>query len=36
MAHIGFIPPDDPRYVATVEAVERDLRRGDYRLPLCP
>ncbi|HEY1795441.1 MAG TPA: glycoside hydrolase family 15 protein, partial [Stellaceae bacterium] len=30
MAHIGFISPDDPRYIATVEAIERDLRHGDY------
>jgi len=29
LADIGFLAPDDPRYVATVEAVGRDLRRGD-------
>ena len=27
---VGFINPDDPRYVGTVEAVERELRRGDH------
>jgi GH15 family glucan-1,4-alpha-glucosidase len=26
MAQLGFLPPDDPRYVATVEAVERELK----------
>jgi GH15 family glucan-1,4-alpha-glucosidase len=30
MPHIGFIQPDDPRYIATVAAVERELRHGDY------
>lgn len=29
LADIGFLPPDDPRYVATVEAIGRELRRGD-------
>ncbi len=24
----GLLPPDDPRFVGTVEAVERDLRKG--------
>jgi GH15 family glucan-1,4-alpha-glucosidase len=28
MADFGFIAPDDPRFVATVEACGRDLRRG--------
>jgi GH15 family glucan-1,4-alpha-glucosidase len=28
LADIGFIAPDDPRYVSTVEAIGRDLRRG--------
>jgi GH15 family glucan-1,4-alpha-glucosidase len=28
MPDFGFIRPDDPRYVATVEACGRDLRRG--------
>lgn len=30
LEQLGFVPADDPRYVATVDAVERDLRRGDY------
>ncbi len=30
MAEIGFLPPSDPRYVATVEAVNRDLREGNH------
>ncbi|HET6396889.1 MAG TPA: glycoside hydrolase family 15 protein [Pseudoxanthomonas sp.] len=29
LADIGFVAPDDPRYVATVEAIGRDLRHGD-------
>jgi GH15 family glucan-1,4-alpha-glucosidase len=29
LADIGFLAPDDPRYVATVEAIGRELRRGD-------
>ncbi|MBB4289849.1 GH15 family glucan-1,4-alpha-glucosidase [Rhizobium leguminosarum] len=29
---VGFIPPDDPRYVATVEAIERKLLRDDLLL----
>ncbi|WP_024889351.1 glycoside hydrolase family 15 protein [Luteimonas huabeiensis] len=29
LADIGFIPADDPRFVATVEAIGRDLKRGD-------
>ncbi len=28
LAEIGLIAPDDPRFVATVRAVERELRRG--------
>jgi len=28
LADIGFIAPEDPRYIATVEAIGRDLRRG--------
>ena len=28
MPLVGFLPPDDPRVIATVEAVERDLMRG--------
>ncbi len=29
LADIGFVAADDPRYVSTVEAIGRDLRRGD-------
>ena len=29
LADIGFLAADDPRYVATVEAIGRDLRRDD-------
>jgi pentatricopeptide repeat protein len=29
LADIGFVAPDDPRYVATVEAIGRELRHGD-------
>ena len=27
---VGFLSADDPRFVATVEAIERGLRRGDF------
>ncbi len=30
MGEIGFLPPDDPRFVATVDAVDRDLREGAH------
>ncbi|HZR36267.1 MAG TPA: glycoside hydrolase family 15 protein [Nevskia sp.] len=30
IGEVGFLPPQDPRYVATVAAVERHLRRGDF------
>lgn len=30
MNELGFLPADDPRYIATVEAIGRDLRRGDF------
>ncbi len=30
MMEVGFLPPDDPRLVATVEAVERELMKGDF------
>jgi GH15 family glucan-1,4-alpha-glucosidase len=30
MAEIGFIDASDPCYVGTVEAIDRDLRRGDH------
>jgi GH15 family glucan-1,4-alpha-glucosidase len=29
LVDIGFVAADDPRYVATVEAIGRDLRHGD-------
>ncbi|WP_149195525.1 glycoside hydrolase family 15 protein [Luteimonas suaedae] len=29
LSDIGFIDADDPRFVATVEAIGRDLKRGD-------
>jgi GH15 family glucan-1,4-alpha-glucosidase len=29
LADIGFVAADDPRYVATVDAIGRELRRGD-------
>ncbi len=32
MVEVGFLRPDDPRYVATVEAIERRLRRGNHML----
>lgn len=30
MFELGFLPPDDPRFIGTVEAVEKVLRRGDH------
>jgi GH15 family glucan-1,4-alpha-glucosidase len=27
---LGFLPASDPRFVATVRAIERELRRGDF------
>jgi GH15 family glucan-1,4-alpha-glucosidase len=30
LAELGFLRADDPRFAATVAAVERDLRRGDF------
>ena len=30
LERLGFIAADDPRYLATVEAVGRELRRGDH------
>lgn len=30
LAEFGFLDADDPRYAATVAAVEHDLKRGDY------
>ena len=32
LAEIGFVKPDDARFVATVEAIGRDLKRGDLLL----
>src|SRR5690606_22976400 len=29
LADLGFVAPGDPRFVATVEAIGRTLRRGD-------
>jgi GH15 family glucan-1,4-alpha-glucosidase len=29
-ADLNVIAPDDPRFVATVEAIGRDLKRGDF------
>ena len=33
---VGFLPPDDERVVATVEAIDRELDRGRLRAPLPP
>lgn len=30
LAEVGFLAPEDPRFAATVAAVEKDLRRGDF------
>ncbi len=30
LAEVDFLAADDPRYAATVEAVEQELRRGDF------
>ena len=32
LQHMGFVAADDPRFVGTVEAVEKRLRRGDFLL----
>lgn len=32
MVELGFIQPDDPRFLSTFAAVERELRRGEYML----
>ena len=34
LADLGFVDADDPRFIATVEAIGRDLRRGDAPVPL--
>jgi len=30
MMEVGFLPPDDPRLVGTVAAIEQELMRGDF------
>ena len=30
LAELNFTTPQDPRFVSTVEVIERDLKRGDY------
>lgn len=30
MAEIGFLPANDPRYIGTVDAIDRDLREGNH------
>jgi GH15 family glucan-1,4-alpha-glucosidase len=30
LAEVGFISAEDPRYIATVAAIERDLKHGDF------
>ncbi len=30
MLELGFVEPDDPRFVGTVAAIEQDLKRGDF------
>lgn len=30
MYDVGFLPAEDPRFIGTVRAIERDLRRGDF------
>jgi GH15 family glucan-1,4-alpha-glucosidase len=30
MHEVGFISPDDPRFVGTVDAIERELKRGPF------
>ena len=32
LAELGFLSPRDPRFIATVDAVTRTLRRGDFLL----
>ncbi|AZO78915.1 MULTISPECIES: glycoside hydrolase family 15 protein [unclassified Bosea (in: a-proteobacteria)] len=32
IAELGFVKPEDPRYISTVEAIGRDLGRGDFIL----
>jgi hypothetical protein len=35
LAEVGFLDAADPRFAATVSAVEKDLRHGDLHFPLC-
>jgi GH15 family glucan-1,4-alpha-glucosidase len=30
LGELGFLPEDDPRFVGTVRAIERELRRGEF------
>jgi GH15 family glucan-1,4-alpha-glucosidase len=30
MDEVGFLAPDDPRFVSTVRAIDRELRQGDF------
>jgi len=30
LAELNFVEPEDPRFVATVDAIERHLKRGDF------
>mgnify|MGYP001612027195 CR=1 FL=1 len=30
LAELGFLRADDPRFAATVAAIERELKRGDF------
>ena len=30
LAEVGFISAEDPRYIATIAAIERELKRGDF------
>ena len=32
MVELRFLRPDDPRFVSTFEAIEKELRRGEYML----
>src|SRR5690606_12866853 len=32
MVELRFLSPDDPRFLATFAAIEKDLRRGEYML----
>ncbi len=32
MPSLGFLPANDPRFISTLEVIERELRRGDHLL----